>query len=63
MEIPESIGDIMTLKSIGISWCGSGVETSAKKIQQSLRNYELQVKISRNKELRKLFQEVDIIKY
>ncbi|KAH0711632.1 hypothetical protein KY289_007591 [Solanum tuberosum] len=48
-EIPESIGEIMTLKIIGIKWCGSDVETSAKKIQQeqqSLGNYELQVKIS-----------------
>ncbi|KAH0775837.1 hypothetical protein KY290_007248 [Solanum tuberosum] len=48
-EIPESIGDIMTLKFIGINWCGSGVHTSAKKIQQeqqSLGNYELQLQIS-----------------
>ncbi|KAK4708055.1 hypothetical protein R3W88_028980 [Solanum pinnatisectum] len=44
-EIPESIGDIMTLKFIGIYFCSSGVQTSAKKIQeeqQSLGNYELQ---------------------
>ncbi|XP_015161219.1 late blight resistance protein R1-A-like [Solanum tuberosum] len=48
-EIPESIGDIMTRKFIGINWCGSSVHTSAKKIQQeqqSLGNYELQVKLS-----------------
>ncbi|KAK4708057.1 hypothetical protein R3W88_028982 [Solanum pinnatisectum] len=51
-EIPESIGEIMTLILIRIKWCGSGVETSAKKIQQeqqSLGNYELQVKISPKK--------------
>ncbi|KAK4708149.1 hypothetical protein R3W88_029074 [Solanum pinnatisectum] len=48
-EIPESIGEIMTLKLIQIYFCSSGVPTSAKKIQevqQSLGNYELQVKIS-----------------
>ncbi|WMV53708.1 hypothetical protein MTR67_047093 [Solanum verrucosum] len=49
-QIPESIGDIMTLKLIKIDHCGSGVETSAKKIQQeqqSRGNYELQVQIIR----------------
>ncbi|KAG5575038.1 hypothetical protein H5410_055172 [Solanum commersonii] len=48
-EIPESIGDIMTLKLIQIKYCSSGVETSAEKIQQeqqSLGNYELQVQIT-----------------
>ncbi|XP_015160044.1 putative late blight resistance protein homolog R1B-17 isoform X1 [Solanum tuberosum] len=48
-EIPESIGDIMTLKFIQINCCGSGVDTSATKIQeeqQSLENYELQVQIT-----------------
>ncbi|KAH0713517.1 hypothetical protein KY289_009476 [Solanum tuberosum] len=48
-EIPESIGDIMTLKLIKIKWCGYALETSAKKIQQeqqSLGNYELQVQIT-----------------
>uniref|UniRef100_A0A0V0H171 Putative ovule protein n=1 Tax=Solanum chacoense TaxID=4108 RepID=A0A0V0H171_SOLCH len=48
-EIPESIGEIMTLKFIRIIWCGSDVETSAKKIQQeqeSLGNYELQLQIT-----------------
>ncbi|KAH0747346.1 hypothetical protein KY285_009003 [Solanum tuberosum] len=48
-EIPESIGDIMTIKFIRIVNCGSGVDTSATKIQeeqQSLGNYELQVEIS-----------------
>ncbi|WMV53683.1 hypothetical protein MTR67_047068 [Solanum verrucosum] len=48
-EIPESIGEIMTLKFIRIKYCGSGVETSSKKIQeeqQSLGNNQLQVKIS-----------------
>ncbi|KAH0714429.1 hypothetical protein KY284_007334 [Solanum tuberosum] len=49
-QIPESIGDIMTLELIKIDRCGSGVETSAKKIQQeqqSRGNYELQVQIIR----------------
>ncbi|KAK4708053.1 hypothetical protein R3W88_028978 [Solanum pinnatisectum] len=48
-EIPESIGEIMTLKLIQIKWCGSAVQISAKKIQQeqqSLGNYQLQVEIS-----------------
>ncbi|XP_049387627.1 putative late blight resistance protein homolog R1B-12 [Solanum stenotomum] len=47
-EIPESIGEIMTLEFIRILNCGSGVETSAKKIQEeqeSLGNYELDVEI------------------
>ncbi|KAH0775862.1 hypothetical protein KY290_007273 [Solanum tuberosum] len=47
-EIPESIGEIMTLKSIRIVDCSSGVNTSARKIQQeqeSLGNYELQLQI------------------
>ncbi|XP_049380849.1 putative late blight resistance protein homolog R1B-16 [Solanum stenotomum] len=47
-EIPESIGEIMTLEFIRIVNCGSGVETSAKKIQEeqeSLGNYELVVLI------------------
>ncbi|KAG5575007.1 hypothetical protein H5410_055141 [Solanum commersonii] len=45
-EIPESIGDIMTLKFIEINSCCSSVVNSAKRIQQeqeSLGNYELQV--------------------
>ncbi|KAG5575035.1 hypothetical protein H5410_055169 [Solanum commersonii] len=48
-EIPESIGDIMTLKFIQLKWCGSGVVNSAKRIQQeqeSLGNYELQLQIT-----------------
>ncbi|KAH0714404.1 hypothetical protein KY284_007309 [Solanum tuberosum] len=47
-EIPESIGEIMTLKLIQIYFCSSGVENSAKKIQEeqeSLGNYELQLQI------------------
>ncbi|XP_049387631.1 putative late blight resistance protein homolog R1A-3 [Solanum stenotomum] len=51
-KIPESIGDIMTIKLIKIDRCGSGVETSAKKIQQeqqSQGNDELQVQIISNK--------------
>ncbi|XP_010313982.1 putative late blight resistance protein homolog R1B-8 [Solanum lycopersicum] len=51
-EIPESIGEIMTLKLIQIHRYGgkngSGVEISAKKIQEeqeNLGNYELQVQI------------------
>ncbi|KAK4727192.1 hypothetical protein R3W88_032109 [Solanum pinnatisectum] len=53
LEIPESIGEIMTLKLIQIHTYGrknsSGVEISAKKIQEeqeSLGNYELQVQIT-----------------
>nr|QRG33151.1 Rpi-amr1h [Solanum americanum] len=49
-EIPESIGEIMTLKLIQIVNCGSSVETSARKIQEeqnSWGNYELQVQITR----------------
>uniref|UniRef100_A0A3Q7JHU7 Uncharacterized protein n=1 Tax=Solanum lycopersicum TaxID=4081 RepID=A0A3Q7JHU7_SOLLC len=48
-EIPVSIGEIMTLKFIQINCCGSGVDTSATKIQeeqQSLGNYELQLRIT-----------------
>uniref|UniRef100_A0A0V0GTB5 Putative ovule protein n=1 Tax=Solanum chacoense TaxID=4108 RepID=A0A0V0GTB5_SOLCH len=48
-EIPQSIGDIMTLKLIQIKWCGYALEKSAKKIQQeqeSLGNYELQLQIT-----------------
>ncbi|KAK4708076.1 hypothetical protein R3W88_029001 [Solanum pinnatisectum] len=48
-EIPESIGDIMTLKFIQIKRCSSGVVNSAKRIQQeqeSLGNYELQLQIN-----------------
>ncbi|KAL3353395.1 hypothetical protein AABB24_018231, partial [Solanum stoloniferum] len=48
-EIPESIGDIMTLKLIQIVDCSSAVENSAKRIrkeQQSFGNYELQVQIT-----------------
>ncbi|KAH0745537.1 hypothetical protein KY285_007194 [Solanum tuberosum] len=47
-EIPESIGEIMTLKSIRIVDCSSGVNTSARKIQEeqeSLGNYELQLEL------------------
>ncbi|KAH0745538.1 hypothetical protein KY285_007195 [Solanum tuberosum] len=48
-EIPESIGDIMTLKLIQIEYCSSAVENSAKRIQEeqeSLGNYELQLRIT-----------------
>ncbi|KAL3323857.1 hypothetical protein AABB24_038165 [Solanum stoloniferum] len=48
-EIPESIGDIMTLKLIQIVDCSSAVENSAKRIrkeQQSFGNYDLQVRIT-----------------
>ncbi|KAH0713518.1 hypothetical protein KY289_009477 [Solanum tuberosum] len=48
-EIPESIGEIMTLKLIQIVDCSSAVENSAKRIrkeQQSFGNYELQVQIT-----------------
>ncbi|XP_049388615.1 putative late blight resistance protein homolog R1B-16 [Solanum stenotomum] len=54
-EIPESIGDIMTLKFIKINYCSSGVVNSAKRIQQeqeNLGNYEIQVKITPRKERR-----------
>ncbi|TMW88198.1 hypothetical protein EJD97_018924 [Solanum chilense] len=47
-EIPESIGDIMTLKFIYTLYCSSGVGNSAKRIQQeqeSLGNFELQLQI------------------
>ncbi|KAM3269715.1 hypothetical protein P3S67_030597 [Capsicum chacoense] len=47
-EIPQSTGEIMTLKLIQLEYCGSTVETSAKKIQQeqeSWGNDELQVRI------------------
>nr|XP_009777084.1 PREDICTED: putative late blight resistance protein homolog R1A-3 isoform X2 [Nicotiana sylvestris] len=47
-EIPQSIGDIMILKLIQIERCSAAAVTSAKKIQeeqQSLGNYELQVRI------------------
>nr|QRQ90287.1 late blight resistance protein Rpi-amr1_3408 [Solanum nigrescens] len=59
-EIPESIGEIMTLKFIKTEFCGSGVETSAKKIQQeqeSLGNYELQLQIT--PKLRFLIENLD----
>nr|QRQ90284.1 late blight resistance protein Rpi-amr1_2272 [Solanum americanum] len=61
-EIPESIGEIMTLKFIKTEFCGSGVETSAKKIQEeqeSLGNYELQVQIT--PKLRFLIENLDEI--
>ncbi|KAH0674584.1 hypothetical protein KY284_025671 [Solanum tuberosum] len=48
-EIPDSIGEIMTLKFIKIKNCGPTVVTSANKIQQdqeSLGNYDLQVQIT-----------------
>ncbi|KAG5570512.1 hypothetical protein H5410_060278 [Solanum commersonii] len=50
-EIPENIGEIMTLTLIQIHSCGrmNGVEISAKKIQEeqeSLGNYELKVQIT-----------------
>ncbi|KAH0714417.1 hypothetical protein KY284_007322 [Solanum tuberosum] len=48
-EIPESIGDILTLKLIQIEQCTSALENSAKRIQEeqeSLGNYELQVRIT-----------------
>ncbi|KAK4376357.1 hypothetical protein RND71_002653 [Anisodus tanguticus] len=38
-EIPQSIGDIMTLKSIQIVFCSSAVKTSAKKIQEEQESY------------------------
>ncbi|XP_060214630.1 putative late blight resistance protein homolog R1A-10 isoform X2 [Lycium barbarum] len=38
-EIPQSIGDIMTLKLIQIVFCSSTVETSAKKIQEEQESY------------------------
>ncbi|KAM3203765.1 hypothetical protein P3L10_031391 [Capsicum annuum] len=47
-EIPQSIGEIMTLKLIQKEYCGSTVKTSAEKIQQeqeSWGNDELQVRI------------------
>uniref|UniRef100_K4D4S4 Uncharacterized protein n=1 Tax=Solanum lycopersicum TaxID=4081 RepID=K4D4S4_SOLLC len=54
-EIPESIGDIMTLKLIQVRCCSSGVDNSAKRIQQeqeSLENYELQLQIIQPKSRR-----------
>ncbi|KAG5611049.1 hypothetical protein H5410_022330, partial [Solanum commersonii] len=48
-EIPDSIGEIMTLKFIKIKNCGPTVVTSANKIQQdqeSWGNYDLQVQIT-----------------
>ncbi|XP_049381447.1 putative late blight resistance protein homolog R1B-16 [Solanum stenotomum] len=59
-EIPEGIGDIMTLKLITINSCSSGVENSAKRIQEeqeSLGNYELQVQISPVISAKKIQQE------
>lgn len=47
-EIPQSIGEIMTLKFVLIEYCSSAVETSANKIkqeQESWGNYELQLQI------------------
>nr|QRG33146.1 Rpi-amr1b [Solanum americanum] len=47
-EIPESIGEIMTLKFIRIDECCFAVEKSARRIQEeqeSLGNYELQLQI------------------
>ncbi|KAF3622524.1 putative protein COBRA-like [Capsicum annuum] len=52
-EIPQSIGEIMTLKLIQKEYCGSTVKTSAEKIQQeqeSWGNDELQVRIIRKLE-------------
>ncbi|XP_055823296.1 putative late blight resistance protein homolog R1A-4 [Solanum dulcamara] len=49
-EIPESIGEIMTLKLIVIGGCNAAVITSAKQIrqdQESYGNYELQVRFER----------------
>ncbi|XP_049380796.1 putative late blight resistance protein homolog R1B-16 [Solanum stenotomum] len=49
-EIPESIGDIMTLKFFQLLYCSFGAKISAKKIQQeqrSLGNYELELKFVR----------------
>ncbi|XP_049380786.1 putative late blight resistance protein homolog R1A-10 isoform X2 [Solanum stenotomum] len=60
-EIPESIGDIMTLKLIQIKRCCSSVVNSAKRIQQeqeSLGNYELQLRI-----IPKVFSESRIVEY
>ncbi|XP_015160037.1 putative late blight resistance protein homolog R1B-12 isoform X2 [Solanum tuberosum] len=60
-EIPESIGDIMTLKLIQVDNCSSSVDNSAKRIQQeqeSLGNYELQVRITP-----KVFSESRIVEY
>ncbi|XP_015163399.1 uncharacterized protein [Solanum tuberosum] len=48
-EIPDSIGEIMTLKFIEIKNCGPTVVSSANKIQQdqeSWGNYDLQVQIT-----------------
>nr|QRG33148.1 Rpi-amr1d [Solanum americanum] len=48
-EIPESIGEIMTLKLIQIYNCSFAIENSAKRIQEeqeSWGNYELQVRIT-----------------
>ncbi|XP_060169916.1 putative late blight resistance protein homolog R1B-16 [Lycium barbarum] len=50
-EIPQSIGEIPTLKLIHIDNCGPLVEASAKKIQEeqeSWGNYELQVRIGQS---------------
>ncbi|KAG5575013.1 hypothetical protein H5410_055147 [Solanum commersonii] len=40
-EIPESIGDIMTLKLIKIHQCNSRVENSAKRIQQEQQSLRI----------------------
>ncbi|KAH0745541.1 hypothetical protein KY285_007198 [Solanum tuberosum] len=60
-EIPESIGDIMTLKFIQIKRCSSGVVNSAKRVQQEqerLGNYDLQLQITP-----KVFSESRILEY
>lgn len=47
-EIPENIGEIMTLKFIKIYHCCSALETNARKIQQEQQgwgNYVLQLQI------------------
>ncbi|TMW94673.1 hypothetical protein EJD97_009946 [Solanum chilense] len=49
-EIPESIGEIMTLKSIEIRGCNSAVITSAKQIRENQEiygNYEFQLRFVR----------------
>ncbi|CAN4124053.1 unnamed protein product [Withania somnifera] len=48
-EIPQSIGEIMTLKLVRIDYCNPSVDISAEKIrqeQESWGNYELQIQIT-----------------
>ncbi|KAG5575033.1 hypothetical protein H5410_055167 [Solanum commersonii] len=65
-EIPESIGEIMTLNLIQFDHCSSVVEISAKKIheeQESLGNYELQVQINRYVKIPSLIISLFLIKF